>query len=80
MRCRRPLGRTSVDDGRAERDDYGMRDTHDLTCRWPNRSDRELSDWCDAVRLMPDGPATTDAEIPTTTTTDRKTARMRQFL
>jgi len=40
----------------------------------------EDSDWCDAVRLTPDGPVTTDVEIPTTTTTDRKTARMRQFL
>src|SRR5580700_10149127 len=28
------------------------------------------SDWCDAVRLTPDGPVTTDVEIPTTTTTD----------
>src|SRR5271163_3615737 len=35
------LGRTPVDDGRAERDDYGIRDTHDLARRWPNRSDRE---------------------------------------
>src|ERR1700722_18565619 len=39
-----------------------------------------LSTCCDAVRLTPDGPVTTDAEIPTTTTTERKTARMRQFL
>src|SRR6201999_3580916 len=39
----------------------------------------KLADWLEAVRLIPDGSATTDAEMPTTTTTDRKTARMRQF-
>src|ERR1700677_2514502 len=48
---------------------------------WPvdgrTEATAKLSDWCDAVRLMPDGPVTTDPELPTPTTTERNTARMR---
>src|ERR1700674_5109225 len=76
---------TSTARSAARRLTTGARNVTTMGCAtpttWPvdgrTEATAALSDWCDAVRLMPDGSVATDVAIPTTTTTDRKTVRIR---